>query len=518
MILAFDLGTSGAKVCIFKDDGTLLSKTFKPYPTTYPRKGFHVQNPEDWWNAVVEGTLELTAKDVRLRRSIKAIAISGQSLTVIPLDASGRLLFNDIPIWSDIRPVEQTKRFFQSVDMNRWYLETGNGFAPECYSLFKLMWYRDTYPDVFQRIEIVLGSKDYLNYRLTGNYATDYSYASGSGAYSLLQRTYVDAYLNAAEIPRRLLPEPVISSECIGRLSTEAAKALQLSTDVAVCCGGVDNACMAVGSRSTREGRHYMSLGSSAWIAVSSNKPLVDSQIKPFVFDHVIPDMYTSATSIFSAGNSLRWFRDTMAGGLTEQARKMGVDAYELIDKEAMKSGIGAGGVLFNPTLSGVPASSDYGNVTGAFLNLRLDSSFSDLARSVMEGVAFELFCMYRKLEKLCAFSDSLILVGGGSKSAFWRQMFADVFNVRVSRLNTDQDAAALGAAAIAAVGSGLWDGYDHMDSLVKEIEIVEPIHENVEAYALRFTAYCATLEVLSEIGNTIAGNPPTDGDACVIG
>ncbi|WP_422480130.1 xylulokinase [Pleomorphochaeta sp. DL1XJH-081] len=500
MLLSFDLGTGGAKICIFTDEGELESKVFMPYETTYPSDRFHVQNPRDWWSAIVEGTRLLLGKHPGYAKRIKAIALSGQSLAVIPLDRDGNILFDDIPIWSDTRPIEQTERFFNEIDVEKWYIETGNGFAPECYSLFKLMWYKDNYPERFATISHVLGSKDYINYLLTGVYATDYSYASGLGAYSLEKRTYIDTYLDVAGVSKSLLPEPIPSTQKVGNLSSEAAAILGLSKSVEVYCGGVDNSCMALGSRNLGEGRQYLSLGSSAWIAVSSHKPLIDSRIKPFVFDHVVPDSYTSATSIFSAGNSLRWFRDTMAGGLVVEAQRRNLDPYTLIDEAAKASPIGSNGVMFNPTLAGAPASSDYPNIKGAFLNITLGTTFNDLARSVLEGVAFELCDVYRKLLELTSLNGNLVIVGGGSRSPLWLRMFSDILGVNVSRLNTEQDAAALGAAATAAVGSGLWDGFDYIDTIVKEIEIVTPDQSKHEKYQAFFESYRESRKSLSHI------------------
>jgi len=504
MILAFDLGTGGAKICIYDVNGYLLAKKFKSYPTTYRGTKYHIQNPEDWWDAVVSGTRELISENESYGKGIGTIAISGQSLSVIPINRKGKILFQDIPIWSDTRTGEQTERFFMNIDRDDWYSKTGNGFTPECYSLFKIMWYRDNYPDKFKDIDIILGSKDYINYKLTGSYATDYSYASGSGAYNLLKRSYIHEYFLAAEVSVKLLPEPIPSDELIGKLTKSAAEKLSINNSVKVYCGGVDNSCMAVGAGNIKEGRVYLSLGSSAWIAVSSQKPIIDTSISPFIFDHVVPDMYTSATSIFSAGSSLNWFRNTIAGKLELRAKAEDLDVFNLIMDEAEKSDIGSSGVIFNPTLAGSPASSTYGNIAGSFLNLNLNSTFNDLARSVLEGITFELYDKYKKLSRMSSLSDRMVIVGGGSKSLFWRQMFADVFGIPFSRINTDQDAAALGAAAIAAVGSGLWSSYAEIDNVVQELETLTPVQKNFEIYSDLFDNYTKTWKQLSNIGSII--------------
>ena len=504
MILAFDLGTGGAKICLYTEEGELHSKTFKAYDTAYPEEGFHVQDPADWWEAVKSGAAELTGASAGIRSQVKSIAVSGHSLVAVPLDADGQLVFRDIPIWSDTRAGLQVEKFFEIINRESWYAATGNGFSPECYSLFKIMWYRDNRPEAFSRTKTILGSKDYINYLMTGNIATDYSYASGSGAYSLERRSYIDEYLSAAGIDSSLLPSPGPSHELVGRLLPSAAEGLGLTTDVGVYCGGVDNSCMALGARNTSDGQAYLSLGSSAWIAVSSVSPLIDPVVKPFIFDHVVPGMYTSATSIFSAGSSLNWFRRNIAFGLEARSEAENKDIYDLITEAAAQSSIGANGVLFNPTLAGAPEASEFSNITGAFLNIRLGSSFSDLCRSVLEGITYELSGMWRRLNELCSLSDEVVIVGGGSKSAFWRQMFADVFGCNFNRISTDQDAAALGAAAIAAVGSGVWKDFSVINGVIRDVEIIAPDKDAASAYVICRRRYAATRKLLSGIGDII--------------
>ncbi len=504
MILSFDLGTGGAKICVYTENGELHSKTFKAYETAYPAERFHVQNPEDWWKAVAEGVSELTVKNSSLKVNIRSIAISGHSMAVVPLDAQGNLVFNDVPIWSDTRAASQVMEFFSKTDKEEWYKNTGNGFSPECYSIFKIMWYKENRPEAFSKIRTILGSKDYINFLLTGNIATDYSYASGTGTYSLKKRQYLTEYFSTAGVEPSIVPNPGPSHELIGRLLPSVAEQLGLHRKVEVYCGGVDNSCMALGARNTSDGSAYLSLGSSAWIAVSSAEPVIDNKIKPFIFDHVIPDMYTSATSIFSAGSSLKWFRQNIAFGLESLAESGDMDIYDLITEKAAESSPGANGLLFNPTLAGSPEASEYSDITGAFLNIRLGSRFEDMCRSVLEGITYELNAMWIRLNELCSLSNEVVIVGGGSKSAFWRRMFADVFNCDFKRISTDQDAAALGAAAIAAVGSGAWSSYSEIENVIHDVESMSPSDEKVGLYKDYYKKYSATWKMLSEIGKVV--------------
>ncbi len=485
-IIAYDLGTGGNKASLFDARGSCLAFAFVPYATHYPDAGWHEQRPEDWWQAVVASTRELLSRVPGASADIECLAISGQSLGVVPVDGAGRLLRDRTPIWSDTRASRQTEAFFGKVDRRRWYLSTGNGFPAECYSLFKIMWYRDNEPEMFRRIQAVLGSKDYLNLRLTGVASTDFSYASGSGAYSLLDWGYEPEFLQASGLPRALFPQIVPSTRILGSLTAEAAGELGLPRTVKVACGGVDNSCMALGARNTREGRVYTSLGSSSWIAVSSKKPVLDFQDKPYVFTHVVPELFTSAVSIFSGGNSFRWLRDNVfcvpEGG--------GRDPYELMSELAASSPPGANKLLFNPSLAGGGLQEPSPHIRGCFAGLDLRHTRSDLVRAGMEGIALNLGAVLAVLRRFAPLEPEMLMVGGGSRSPLWRQIFADVYGMNIVKTNIDQEAASLGAAAVAAVGAGLWKDFGPVDEAHRVASVEKPLEANAAVYRKLMPAF----------------------------
>jgi len=503
-IIGYDLGTGGCKASLYGEQGQLLASVFQAHDTHYPHPGWHEQRPADWWQAVVSSTQELLATGGVDPTTVRGIAISGQSLAVVPLDREGNLLREYVPIWSDTRPGEQVEAFFSRFDPNRWYLTTGNGFSADCYSVFKIMWLRDNEPELFERIHTILGSKDYVNYRLTGRICTDHSYASGSGVYDLLERAYAPELLAASGLSTDLLPPIEESTHSLGTLTAEASASLGLPTSVEVFCGGVDNACMALGAGNTHEGAIYLSLGSSAWLAVSSAEPVVDDSIKPFVFAHVIPEMYTSATAIFSAGNSFRWLRDTVCGDLRLQAERDGQDVYDLMVAAAMASPIGANGLLFNPSLAGASAAYPSPRIRGALLGLELRHTQADLIRAVLEGIALDLRAMYDKLAGLVELEDAILIVGGGSKSPAWRQVFADIFGRPFIRANVGQEAASLGAAAIAAVGAGLWADFGVVDGIIEQIDVSQPDPASSALYQQVLAAYLRTWPYLAELATIV--------------
>lgn len=466
-IIAYDLGTGGIKSSLYETDGTSLGNTFLQYDTYYQGADIHEQDPMDWWNGIVRTTKMLLEETKTAPESVKGLAISGHSLGTVLVDADGNLLTRRTPIWSDKRAKAQAERFFAETDYDRWYMTTGNGFPPECYTIFKIMWYRDEEPELFAKTEKVLGSKDFCNYLMTGRACTDHSYASGSGVYSLKEHRYVSEYVELSGIDAAMLPEIISSHAVVGNLLPEAANELGLTTDVKVICGGVDNSCMALGARGIKEQRSYTSLGSSSWIAVIDSEPILDVQYKPFVFAHCIDGLYTSATSIFSAGNSFRWVRDTICPDLKEQEAAGAIaDAYVEMNDMAEASCIGANGLIFNPSLAGGAMIEESPDICGGYIGLNLGHTRNDLVRSAMEGITYNLYYAMTILKYYQPSIDEMLLVGGCAKSAFWRQMFADVFSMKMIKTVIDQDAASLGAAALVAYGLGYWDSYERIDEL----------------------------------------------------
>ncbi len=481
-IIAYDLGTGGTKASLYDVDGACLGSAFISYEMNYPNSGWHEQKPDDWWNAVVESTRRLLSAAPGCGPDVACIAISGQSLGVVPVDAKGRLLREWTPIWSDTRATAQAADFFTRVDPKAWYMRTGNGFPPECYSIFKAMWYREHEKDMFAQVSHLLGSKDYVNLRLTGKAATDRSYASGSGAWDLERWAYAEDFIKASALPREIFPEALASTDVVGELTTEAASLLGLRAGTAVIAGGVDNSCMALGAKNFVDGRVYTSLGSSCWIAVSSHKPVLDNDRRPYVFAHVVPGLFTSAVSIFAGGSAFRWTRDVLLA--LKEPELGGRDAYDVMNEMAARSPIGANRLLFNPSLAGGSSLEASPNIRGGFFGLDLRHGRDDLVRAVMEGVALNLGAVLGVLRDFTKVGDEMLMVGGGSRSALWRRIFADVYGMRILKTNVDQDAGSLGAAAVAAVGAGLWKDFSRIDSIHVVEAVEEPLPANAAAYS----------------------------------
>lgn len=492
-VIAYDLGTGGVKASLYNEKMETLAKSFVEYSTNYAGR-LHEQNIEDWWNGVATSTRKLLADSSTSADEVRAVALSGHSLVSIPLDTNNRPLEMHVPIWSDGRAVDETQEFFKSIPYEEWYMTTGNGFPPECYPVFKLMWLKKHKREIYDKTCKVAGSKDYINLLLTGNLCTDYSYASGSGVYDLRKQMYRKDFLRVANLKEDLFPQIVESHSIVGYITDEAAKFIGLKSGTAVACGGVDNGCMALGAVGAEEKKIYLSLGSSSWVPVNSRKPVLDFKTKPYVFAHIEKDMYTSAYSIFAGGSSHRWIKDVISDGNTRD--------YEWLNAQAAMSPVGANGVIFNPSLAGGTTQDRSVNIKGGFIGLTLGVKQEDLIRAVMEGVALNLKYSVDLLSQQTEISDEILICGGGSKSDLWLSIFADVFNMKIRKTNVDQDAASLGAAAIAMRSIGLWQDYHLIPHLHKLEKLTLPNKENTEKYKKIQKKFLKVADMLAQLGD----------------
>ena len=504
-ILAFDLGTGGNKAVLYNTEGTLLGKAFSPYETKYPKQEWAEQDPMDWWKAIVISTYKILEQSKINKKDIACMSISGQGIGVVPVDKQGKLLRDNTPIWSDSRALVQTRKVLEAIGGMHWYNITGAALRPENYAAFKIMWFRDNEPDMFNKTYKFLGTKDFINMKLTGKYLTDYSDASFSGLYDLIKWNYSPELVKATKLPVEKLPELYPSTHVVGGLLPEAAEQLQLVKGIPVVLGGYDGSCTAVGAGNVTEDRVYNYVGSSSWISVASDKPLFEEKIKPYIYAHVIPEMYNSTVSIYSAGSSYQWVRNNICSEEILAGEIAEIDPYVIMEKKAIKSPVGSNKLLFNPSLMGGSTIHPSPFIKGAYIGLGLAHTKSDLIRAAMEGVALDLRMVLDEFRSMGIKANEIRIVGGGSKSSLWRQIFSDIYNSKIIRTNIGQEAAALGAAAIGAVGVGVWKDFSIIDEISEVVDYSDPEPETVEKYDKLLAIHKFAVEKLLEIGKKMA-------------
>lgn len=496
-ILSFDLGTGGVKAALYQAEGLCpcLSEAFLEYATFnhLGLPGIREQRPEDWWQAVIASARAALEKAGVSGDTVQIIGLSGHSLGMAALDDQGNLLEEYTPIWSDDRAGEQADEYFSRFSYEEWYGITGNGFPRSTYPIFKILWKKQHQKAIYDRAACYIGTKDYINYRLTGVIATDPSYASGCGGYDLRKRAYSAPIFDAAGFSPSIFPEIQKSGAVLGVITAEAADALGIGKEARVICGGVDNALMALGARCLEEGDHYLSLGTSSWIALASRDPVLDFRRKPYVFDHAVEDRYISSTCIFSAGYTLRWVRDQFFSELNADI------AYDEMNRLAKDVPAGSRGIFFNPSLAGGSEIEPSHDIRGAIIGLEQRHTRGDIARAAMEGVALNLKSARNVLAGYKKLPDRMLLVGGGAKSPLWRQIFADVMDLDVVVTEVQQSAAALGAAALCAQALEICDMKTMLDAAHGREAITHP-GENAARYGALHPRFEKAAELIAEL------------------
>ncbi|MHB1293697.1 MAG: xylulokinase [Anaerolineae bacterium] len=504
LILAHDLGTTGDKASLFSAEGELLAGAFEPYATAYPRPGWAEQDPADYWRAVCASTGRLLAGvGLWSARDIAVVSFSGQMMGCLPIDRAGRPLRTSI-IWADQRAEGEAAILAERVGRERVYALTGHRAGPN-YTAAKMLWLRAHQPDLWAQTWIVLQAKDYVAYRLTGQAATDYSDASGTNLFDLAARRWSQEILDALELDPALLPPAVPSATVIGEVTPEAAKATGLAAGTPVVIGGGDGACATVGAGVVNPADAYNYIGSSSWISFVSRTPLCDPAQRTFTFAHLDPDYLFPTGTMQCAGGSYDWLERLLRGEGEERLLAQ-------LDAQAATVAPGAHGLFFLPYLIGERSPHWNPRARGAFVGLSMTHGRAEMARAALEGVAFNLRIILDAFRQQGAPIQALRLIGGGARSAVWRQILADVFNLPILRPKLLAEATSLGAAVAGGVGVGLFADYGVAARLVEVTPGEEPNAGAAARYDALYEVFQQVYQQLAPVYERIAAlESPSD-------
>ena len=448
LCLGLDIGTSGVKALLIGLTGEVKAAATSPLRLTTARPGWAEQEPEDWWTASIASIKTVLTQ--RPNERIAAVGISGQMHSSVFLDREGTVIRPAL-LWSDGRTTAQCAEITRRAGGEERLREWVSNPALEGFTLPKILWLRECEPQAYARVASVLLAKDFIRYRLTGELATEPSDASGTLMFDPVRLRWSDDLLAAVGIPRQILPTVGGSAEVLGRVHSAAAAATGLSLGTPVVGGGADNACGAAGVGVVRQGEVVASWGTSGTVLAPTAEPLVDPRLRAHTFCHVAPGVWYLMGVVLSAGGAFAWYRDQFACDLA------GVpNADALLNEEAATVPPGAEGVTFLPYLQGERTPHRDASARAAFLGLTLAHRRAHLTRAVLEGVSFALRDSVAVIESLGIEPAELLLTGGGARSAFVRQLQADVYGLPVATVNREEGPA-YGAALLAAVGAGAY-------------------------------------------------------------
>ncbi|MGC4018527.1 MAG: xylulokinase [Muricomes sp.] len=467
-IIAHDLGTSGNKATLFTVDGQFVKSCIMPYDVHFFGKNCAQQNPADWWQAVCEATQNIL--EGIGRKNVIALSFSAQMQGCLLVDKEGNPLRPSI-IWADQRAVKEAEHLEREIGFDEMYEITGHRLSPS-YTLEKIMWLREHEPEVYNKAYKSLQAKDYILYKLTGEFVTDYSDASGTNALDLEHLCWSDEILEASGINRDLLPELHNSTDVIGLVTKEAAKATGLCQGTPVVCGGGDGPCAAVGAGCIHDDELFVTFGTSAWVGGTTKKKFLDEEKIFFCFANVIPGRYMPCGAMQAAGSSYSYIRSLMAPG----------QPYSELNQMIENSSAGANGLIFLPYMLGERSPRWNENTSGAYLGIKMQHKKEDYIRAVIEGVAYNLEIILASYRKYLS-ADRLILTGGGAKGDIVCQILSDVLCAKLCTPDHVEEATSIAAAMIAGVGVGAYNNFEEITRFLKFQKEYEPDRKNQPVY-----------------------------------
>lgn len=477
-ILAHDFGTSGNKATLYNTDGKLVKSCVATYPTHYFHQNWAEQNPNQWWDAVCQSSRMLL--DGVDKSQIAAVSFSGQMMGCLCLDRNGTPLRDSI-LYCDQRSVEQNRQLLERVDPLAFYKTTGHRASP-VYTLQKLMWVRDHEPEIYRATYKVLNAKDYIAYRLTGNMVTDYSDAGGTELFDILNLKWSDTIADAAGIDLEKMPEAKPSTFVCGEVTRQAAEETGIPAGTPVVIGAGDGCAAGVGAGSVSPGLSYTCIGSSAWVATTTETPIFDPQMRTTTFVHAVPGMYHPCGAMQAGGTCYNWAKNELCQLEMQQAQQEGGSPYTRMNSLAEQSDVGANGLLFLPYLMGERSPWWNPEAKGVLLGLKLTNTRGDMLRAIMEGVSLNLrtiLDVYREHIDI----QEMAFVGGGAKGQIWRQILADVYNMEIRKPVNIEECTSMGAAIIGGVGVGLFSGFQEALRFAKVDCVEYPIPEHSGKY-----------------------------------
>ncbi len=475
LYVGIDLGTSAVKLLLMDGAGKIQKIVSKEYPLYFPHPGWSEQNPEDWYEKSIEGLKELLSECDKSQ--VAGISFGGQMHGLVILDKDDQVIRPAI-LWNDGRTGEETDYLNQVIGKDKLSAYTAN-IAFAGFTAPKILWVKKHEPENFARIEKLMLPKDYLAYRLSGTFCTDVSDASGMLLFDVEHKRWSKEMMEICGVKESQLAEIFESYETVGTLKPELAAELGLSENVKIAAGAGDNAAAAVGTGTVGDGACNISLGTSGTIFISSEKFGVDEHNALHSFAHA-DGHYHLMGCMLSAASCNKWWMDEILRTRDYSGEQKDIDVKEL----------GKNHVFFLPYLMGERSPHNDPNVRGTFIGMSMDTTREELTQAVLEGVVFGLRDSFEVAKSLGIQIDRTKICGGGAKSPLWRQMVADILNIRVD-IPESEEGPAMGGAMLAAVACGEYASVEEAAAkIVKVVDTVEPIPENAQRYEERYQQF----------------------------
>ena len=486
--IGVDLGTSAVKLLLMDENGKIHNIVSREYPIAFPHPGWSEQSPEDWYAQTVAGLKELL-KDCD-KSQVRGISFGGQMHGLVALDEQDQVIRPAI-LWNDGRTGKQTDYLNHEVGKEKLSAWTGN-IAFAGFTAPKILWMKENEPENFARIRKIMLPKDYLAYRLSGAFCTDYSDASGMLLLDVQHRRWSKEMIEVCGISEDQLPRLYESWEPVGTLKKEIAEELGLPDDVKVMAGAGDNAAAAVGTATVGDGACNISLGTSGTLFISSSRFGIDKYNGLHSFAHADGHYHLMGCMLSAASCNKWWMEDILQ---TEDYGK----------EQAQIRKLGENHVYYLPYLMGERSPLNDPDARSAFIGMTMDTKREDLTLAVLEGVAFGLRDSLEVARSIGVNPQRTKICGGGAKSPLWRKIIAAVMNMKVDRIESEEGPG-YGGAILAAVGCGVYSSVEEAaEKLVKVTETEEPDPVLVQKYERQYQKFRKLYPALKDVFHQFA-------------
>lgn len=487
LYIGIDLGTSAVKLLLMDETGHIQKIVSKEYPIYFPKPGWSEQRPEDWYEQTMAGLKELTAECDKSQ--VAGISFGGQMHGLVILDEADQVIRPAL-LWNDGRTFEECDYLNNVIGKEKLSEYTANisftGFTAP-----KILWVKNKEPENFARIKKIMLPKDYLAYKLSGVHCTDLSDASGMLLLDVKNRCWSKEMCEICGIQVEMLPRLYESYEAVGTLLPQLAEELGLSAQVKIAAGAGDNAAAAVGTGTVGDGMCNISLGTSGTVFISSKNFGVDKYNALHAFAHA-DGYYHLMGCMLSAASCNKWWMDEI----------IGTEDYAEEQKAITK--LGENHVYFLPYLMGERSPHNNPNARGTFIGMTMDTTRADMTQAVLEGVAFALRDSFEVAKSLGIQIERTKICGGGAKSPLWKKIVANILNIKVDMIESEEGPA-LGGAMLAAVACGEFASVeDAAAKLVKVVDTVEPDEELAAKYEERYQQFREIYPACKELFNKI--------------
>ena len=480
--IGVDLGTSSVKLILMDESGKIHGSVSREYPLSFPQPGWSEQKPEDWYRESVEGLKELL-KDVD-GSQVAGVSFGGQMHGLVILDENDEVIRPAI-LWNDGRTQKQVEYLNNEIGKDTLSKYTAN-IAFAGFTAPKILWVKENEPENFKRIKKIMLPKDYLAYKFSGTFCTDYSDASGMLLLDVQNKKWSDEMCEICGITKDQLPKLYESYEKVGVMNHELASSLGLSDNVVVAAGAGDNAAAAVGTGTVGNNRCNISLGTSGTIFMSSEKFGVDDNNALHSFDHA-DGKYHLMGCMLSAASCNKWWMDEI------------LKTKDYADEQKGIEKLGENHVFFLPYLMGERSPWNNPNARATFTGITMDTTREDMTQAVLEGVAFATRDMYEVAKSIGITPERTMICGGGAKSPLWRKMIANILNIKVD-VPECEEGPGMGGAMLAMVACGAYKTVeDACAAIVKVKETEEPDAELVKKYEARYQQFKSIYPALAD-------------------